>query len=579
MLQQPFGATGLSGLGDAQLVLGAAAVAVYAYKRFGTPTTIRSTTTALRYHTSAGLYYLMALAIYFTLALSPKLTGFLADALGVDTIIGISKARIIAVLQELSPALLAVIVITVVLPALPFAKQIDAGLRRSFQRMARIPTEVRRLSGRLKSAPYELTRERRALVLDYLDANGFDRSKSNRDEAWQLWLKVTNLVLILRDWQGNGRYAYFVDDCRSELQAILDAYDAKRPLALEYFRLTGPTPGAAPDGQGAGLQPGLADGPERARSETPLDALLKRYRRIFIAQCDDILERICDFAGRAILHCNPTERARLKSMAALGFRPDFTIKPTADQIVLVYLILMVAVLLTLSVVSGFVNRAPEVQTHRRFAMLLMIPTVHCLAILWAVYPKDVWEVSKRSEDGIRPYRFYLLAGGLAALTAAPVFIILWSFHLQSIDAAIERLATGWPLLLLSSGTAAFTAFNLDNRERPHLRWLEGIGQGLAQMFYAFAIAKFLLLPKLSAAGRSFPGSVDVLGVPVMLLTMSFVIGGVIGVIVPSMYRQRRSRRADQELGPPRGDGEGPAPTGPATASAAAELPAERALAA
>ena len=186
------------------------------------------------------------------------------------------------------------------------------------------------MSGRLKSAPYELTRERRALVLDYLDANGFDRSKSNRDEASQLWLKVTNLVLILRDWQGNGRYAYFVDDCRSELQAILDAYDAKRPLALEYFRLTGPTLGAAPDGHGAGLQPGLADGPERARSETPLDALLKRYRRIFIAQCDDILERICDF-GRPRDPALQSDRARPAQERAprSACRPDFTIKPTA----------------------------------------------------------------------------------------------------------------------------------------------------------------------------------------------------------------------------------------------------------
>lgn len=578
MLQQPFDAPGLPGLGDVQLVLGAAAVAVYAYKRFGTPTTIRSTTTALRYHTSAGLYYLMALAIYFTLALSPKLTGLLADAFGVDTILGLSSARIVTVLQDLSPALLAVIVITAVLPALPFAKQIDAGLRRSFQRMARIPTEVRRLSGRLKSAPYELTPERRAVVLDYLDANGFAPSESDHDESWQLWLKVTNLVLILRDWQGNGRYADFIDDCRSELQAILDAYDTKRPLALEYFRLTGPALGAAPDGQNAWHRPGFAESPERARFETPLDSVLRRYRRIFIAQCDDLLERICDFAGRAILHCNPTERTRLRSMAALGFRPDFAAKPTADQIVLVYLILMVAVLLTLSVVSGFVTRSPEVGSHRRFAMLLMIPTVHCLAILWAVYPKDVWELSKVSEDGIRPYRFYLLAGGLAALTAAPVFIILWSLHLQSIDAAIERLATGWPFLLLSSGTAAFTAFNLDNRERRHLRWLEGIGQGLAQMLWAFAIAKLLLLPNLSAAGRPFR-SVDVLGVPVMLLTMSFVIGCVIGLIVPSMYRRPRSRRADQESGAQSGNGEGPPPAAPGAVPASAELPSERALAA
>jgi hypothetical protein len=569
---------GLHHLLDFQIGLGAAAVAAYAYKRFGTPSTIRSTTTALRYHTSAGLYYLMALSVYLTLALSPDLGSFLAQATGVDAILGLPTAKLVDGLKDLSPALLAVIFMTVVLPALPFAKQIDGALRRSFQRMARIPNEVRRLSGQLKSAPYDLTSERRAVVLDYLDANGFASIDGHGDQEWQLWLKVTNLVLILRDWRTSGRYADFVDDYQTELQAILDSYDAKRPLALEYFRLTRPALGFSTS-SALGTLPSLAHTGDRALFETRLDSLLKRYRGIFIAQCDDLLERICDFIGRAILSCNSTERARLKSMEGLGFRPGATIKPSADQIVLVYLILLVAVLLTLSVLSGLVPAPPGSEPSRRFAMLLLIPTVHCLAILWAVYPKDVWEISKVSEDGIRPYRFYLLVGGLAAMTAAPVSIVLWSVHLQSIQAALERLAAGWPILLLSSGTAAFTAFNLDNREGRHLRWLEGIGQGLAQMLLAFAIAKFLLLPHLQAAGRLPTNLVTVLGVPALLLAMSFVIGCVIGLIVPSMHRKRLSRRHDPEPGTDDGSIHGPGPTAPAAVAASSESPHEWELAA
>jgi hypothetical protein len=568
MLEHAFSQISLLHPLDFQLGLGAAAVAAYAYKRFGTPSTIRSTTTALRYHTSAGLYYLMTLSIYFTLALSPEMCSFLATAMGVDTVLGMPTLALVEGLKKLSPALLAVIFITVVLPTLPFAKQVDGALRRSFQRMARIPNEVRRLSGRLKSASYDLTPERRAAVLDYLDANGFAAIDGQGNQEWQLWLKLTNLVLIVRDWKTSGRFGDFVDDYQTELQAILDSYDAKRPLALEYFRLTGP----------AWLPPGLADRADRAHFETRLDSLLKRYRRIFVAQCDDLLERICDFVGRAILHCNSTERARLKSMAALGFRPDFTTKPTADQIVLVYLILVVAVLLTLSLLSGLLPAPAGAASSRRFAMLLLIPTVHCLAILWAVYPKDVWEVSKVSEDGIRPYRFYLLAGGLAALTAAPVSIVLWSVHLQSIDQAIGRLAVGWPILLLSSGTAAFTAFNLDNREQRRLRWLEGVGQGGAQMLLAFAVAKFLLLPNMSAAGRPMWDTVNLLGVPAPLLAMSFVIGCVIGLIVPSMYRSRRSRRPDQDTGT-EGGGQNAVPAEPAAGPASSEPSNERLLAA
>jgi hypothetical protein len=513
-----------------QLGVGALVILIHAYKRFATPTHYRATTTALRYNTSAALYCLMALFLYLALSYCPELAvrliGLLGgeDALPADLQAGMTQAK------ALSPPLLAVIFITVILPGTPIAKSVDEQLRRSFRRMALIPFEVRRLSQRLYRAPYQPSAEGRKQAGEILrDGNSRDSLASARsDGALAQWEKIASLMLALGEWKRNPTYWRFVEDYESQFDDIEVRYQRCKPIVQEYFdslRGARTAPDGRPTAGRSASESGCAASPDHDD-----DPFRRFHRRMLDAQCDDLLHQVCDLIGRGILQSHHTEKGRREGIRALGFQMEIAARTPVDQIVLIFLLLLAAAFvlqLGFRLVQGTGVQGPKFPI---FAFA--IPAVHCLAAVWAIYPKESWNASHRSADGIRPYSLYLTCACFSALTAVPIFFAMSIIRADSLDEAPAHFLARSLMILLPAGTTFFTAFNLDNR--PGLRYLrvyEAIGQGLAQSVLAIFVLQFM--PWASKA------RLQLLGTPVFPVIMAFVVGAIIGWLVPELYRRRR----------------------------------------
>jgi len=146
------------------LTLGAVFVVFYAASRFNTPRTNRSSTTAGRYFAGLFCYVLVGLAFYATLAHFPHLLAFALQG---------NEAPSAPWAKELSRPLLVALLLTVLLPKLPFLSELDNWIRKRLQDMAAIPYEVRRLSAQLRKGNLDVPEELQAEVRQKLENNGF----------------------------------------------------------------------------------------------------------------------------------------------------------------------------------------------------------------------------------------------------------------------------------------------------------------------------------------------------------------------------------------------------------------------
>jgi hypothetical protein len=156
------------------LLFGMLFVLVYAYDRFNTPPTNRSSTTWLRYRTSAFLYLAASLVLFLFLAkvleFSPKsvssvLPEPIVELLKEPTENGTNGLRF-------SYYLLSTLCLTILLAKAPGLRQVDDFIRACFQRCGAIPFQVDRLSGDLRDANFTLPDEQRAGVMADLGSNG-----------------------------------------------------------------------------------------------------------------------------------------------------------------------------------------------------------------------------------------------------------------------------------------------------------------------------------------------------------------------------------------------------------------------
>src|SRR4029077_18961230 len=121
---------------------------------------------------------------------------------------------------------------------------------------------------------------------------------------------------------------------------------------------------------------------------------------------------MCDLISRALLQSALTERKRREECESMGFLVNVASDPTFDRILLLYLIMWVWYVFTLSLAS------------RPYAVLTgtIIPTIYVGAIFSARHLKG-WAWARRTE-GYRPIRGYVLSGLLAI-----AFAIVASFCL------------------------------------------------------------------------------------------------------------------------------------------------------
>lgn len=522
------------------VILGAMFVVIDSTVRFNTPPNSRSSTTAGRYYTFAIAYVAIMLGAYVVLARSPQLLALFTPSPSevsptttvpeahatnesdvVATVLGWDKSPRVA---GLSSALLAALVLTVFLPKIVVLRSLDERLRKWLQGMARIPREARRLARALQRAPWHFPIDHGEELAELLERRGVrlqdamavaERPSDERLMPQYLWTKVTTLMAEIDGLGSEHRFAAFYEKFKEERQVIEGRFQRLRPRAERILACLGELP-HQPD------EPRL----ERAALE---------LRETLRSACDDLLQGICAFLARASLCCARRARQRCECWRRLGFDP-----PEERQGIPSHL--LAAVLLLVLLVMGavfFGGGSTYTSLKETVIKVAQIAAIYTTSICCAVWVLNRWLPDRRPPEHFPPVGFYLLAGISAGLVAAVLtFMAAALIRGQSLATVWADFQEQSPWLLMAFA-AGFGVSALADNVLPKLpRLSQRIWEGLALMVGLAVTCGFvaLMLPEVTDNPPS----------PWLTVSTNGLIGFMLGVLVPTSYRDERANAAMDE---------------------------------
>lgn len=502
-----------------ELGVGLLIIFVYTYIQFNTPSTNRSSTTALRFHMAAFTYFLSYLLGFLIIAKFPEIV-----TVGLKQN-GDAATNSIQEIHKAVPLLGLALVITVVLPKIPGLNKVDTLFRGKLWEFAAIPSEENRISARLRDSGFTIPDSRLPRVLDIFKQNGFninDNAREMSGEPQKLLTRVITLMDGLHTWETYHGLSGYLVLYKDDYQSIHDKYTAllrKAKICLELIRETRKT----------------------TKNKTAQYAV-KVCTETFKEQAIEILDSVYHFISRGILHTKLTHKARYNTLLELGFTKPLLLEKgriTTNRIVTL-LISFIGVL-----GLDFILMSKRVNINSNFDMALlvtMVATIYCAAILCAVGSKRKWDWTLRDENDTRPAPFYLFVGFISVLAAVAIVIFfrgLISMDLikdlafyKAFGTAAQFLYTNtYPFLLLSFVMASTLAFQLDNRVTKQLaayklQWIEALSQAVISLIAAVIVVNWLSEAVLKQIGAE----------PIGIIVGTTIIGLVIGYFVPTWYR-------------------------------------------
>jgi hypothetical protein len=496
------------------LLLGGVFVLFYAGHRFNTPTTNRSSTTAVRYFVGLFLYCLVAIGFYSVLVYFPHLFTFMLQG---------DHAVVPGWTKEISIPLLVALLLTVLLPKMPLLNTTDQWICRQLQDMAAIPWEVLRLSAELKKDRLQITTEEQHAISERLNSEGFNRADivfEQRDSPKSMWAQLTALLNKVQDWESDRRMAGYVAASGGELDKLRRRHQALFSKAKTCFYLMN----EHADGGGTGKT----------------NEAVVRYREDFVERVEQLRHDTLDFIARGVLRAELTDGAREVRLKALGFSIDWPDPPfTLNQVMLLFGLLCAVIL------SGYVLFADTVRG-LPFGLILtrsiMISVIYSVAVACAVIPKTSWDLARRQAEDVRPIAFYILAGLMAVSITQLTSFAFNSALTGSVSCAWERSQLTYPWSLMSFCTAFTTGIMVDNPRLARIAaWKQRCGEAVLQsaaMFGASYITYAWLVQRFYAVHTTCNAQYQVPPMKTMMI-MAGAVGLVLGFFVPSWYRRHQ----------------------------------------
>jgi hypothetical protein len=491
-----------------EMVLGGLFVVFHAYQRFNTPSSNRSSTTALRYHLGATLYAALALLTYLALSRFPELLALI----GSEVLDSFAKS--------LPRALMTALVLTVFIEKMPFFSSLDKWLREELQYIARIPHEARRLSRWLQQAAFEIAEPRRARLARQLEDDGFDPQDlvfTDDGSARFAWLRVEALMAGLAEWESAYRFSGYMDAFKDDYERLKDRREQLQERASRRFR--------------------VADELRAEANEPQVAELLTALRAEFREQSDELFAAACDFVSRGVLRSRIGLSSRTADLRRLGFVDPQVAPPGLSANQLVGLFAMLACVLLFGIVTAGSRR--QFGFGQQLLLVAMIAGTYCCAIWCALYPKQRWDMARRSAGGGRPMAAYALsavaAAGIGMLVNFGFKCLIFALDDHTVNRALTDAASSYPWLTLTFTLTAATAFHADNEAGElgaRQRWIEAATQGAAM-----AAAALITVLWLRELGRG-PQGAEFLARTIALSTL---IGAVVGYVVPTAYRDSMRR--------------------------------------
>ena len=529
-------------------LFGSLCIVVYAWGRFNTPATWRSTTTSWQYMLALAGYVVAALLLWFVLArllnTNPQLVGLLAA--GTPAAVDADVEKAIARLSGLSAPLLAALFLTTLLPRLPILVKIDTALQRAFRELGAIPHKARQLSNLLRRAPFAVPTDDQPEVRRRLEAQGLEADRilqSPRGTIEGNWARIVALMARLEE------VADLSDDASAD-----DAAEHRRPAARSDFvrhREVEYLAARAAYRQQAAiaavlLKTRLEIGDDRLarellnRAEVP-DLSMRGLQQSFHDGCRRLLKELTHLISCGMLQSNFSLSAACRELRTWGFGE---LAPEARGISVNDLIgVMLSITLYLFVLFLLVNRGGTARLGHIPVLALSIGLTMTAAVVCAIYAKRFPIAGAAG----RNFAVYLLAGSLAigawfVISYVRVMLMtggdMWS--------VLHHLKPWSPIAAVPFAAAFTLAWLTDLRPQrwavplPALRWLEGLG--LAAVLAGTAWIAFLyvrgfleaLPPELR---RGPPPEIHV------IVLIQAGLGFLIGVLVPHLYRRAMTEGA------------------------------------
>lgn len=462
-------------------LIGLSAVLLFSWDRFNTPVENRSSTTTSKYFTGFMMYLVTYITFYHALFLLPEFEDVFSQV----------NPDIVKLPKELASAL----ILTVLLPSIPYIKEYDAVIKRKICYLVNIPHEVLYLAKSMKRSHIAMDEDTLTLVKSGLAEKGFNVEKlfsAGEDLIINNWVKISFLKEKMSHCTDCKEYRGFVDRFGDELKAVIERYDDLTPLVLAYTHAS--------------------------------DESLEKDRQIYVKVEKDsgsLLDDMYLLIGRASFsRLNILEN---KSRILENFGIEIN-KPTTvlswDMIAMIFI--------TIFILYGFKyameDGGPE--AFNTIYLILQIAISYCIAVYWSIYPKLYWELAERKQDEDRKFRYYLVAVFLTIVCVALVRLLILALQGLDIEEFFVKYAA-WQIP--SASLTLLLCFLLDSHSARVNRWVEGL-VGAVYLCVAYGLTLKIL-------GKVHP--------PVDYI-YPFIIGFMVCASVPYWFRNSVEAEGDHQ---------------------------------
>ena len=284
-------------------IVGALFIIFFAYQRYNRSSYVgvrenRISTTFERFFLFFFTYILALLAIYWFFGSFIQTSPNALEMLG-----AFGGTPLPSDLTKFTGPIAAALLLTALLPNLPYIQKVDRWLLQRFWDLGHIPEYVFRQSERLQSTPLEISSDANKEIVQLARLHNIpvECLKFESDTSIEYsWVKLAHLVLQLKKWLANrgSKYERFINQNISDYRALQNDFKEVSYRVAAY-------------------QESLSS---RHKADPSFDKLVASFQEQVATQVDFQYGRYCLFLAQGIFHAELTERRRQKLINSIGFR-------------------------------------------------------------------------------------------------------------------------------------------------------------------------------------------------------------------------------------------------------------------
>jgi hypothetical protein len=522
-----------------QLFLGFIVLAVAKGIRFGTPSWVRSYTTAGNYYVGLLVYVLFIGLAYLLLAEIIRRT-----ALG-----AIKKDLMPSWLDpwiSLAPLLIAFALL--LLSRFRPLSSLEAWFRKKLYDLIRYPGHAYRLTEVLFRSKYERSGQIETEVRSLLLGRGYDPNQNwlpVADPMRDLWFKAAILFHQIRNWESNKRYRRFLSNARVEFDVLRQRFDQlsfKVPRVFEMLERLGILLSTAVPVAASDSHPSSAGSAVGSEYQETTEAVKTTISDLLSDLQEDVaffLRNVCLFIARGVLSNSLTSSKCFQRLKDLGFTVETPCPSTVHVLLTAFIVFLISLYIPIAVSD------PGIKGDFPFLFLIvMIATIQVIALATAILPKRRYGFANEDINGRPPWAFIIMAGLVALVFAALVSLGFRCLAFLDWSKALRDFSCNSPWVLMAFLTAGVSAFLIQDSRWASTSslWKKRMKDALVMALSNSAMMVIVLLIFRTIIPDPCGGMLNHLKHIswILPLVAGFSIGFVIGLLVPSAFRGQGS---------------------------------------